>query len=115
VHLDIRDASVMAEDQEQGSLVDAVGKIADVDGVANNLRKNGAVRGESRLTLLDLREGEGESLVVAESLLMMVSEVDRNRQTTQDRQHTLRAIWQCWKNSNLRKTPAGKLYMALSV
>lgn len=92
MHLDIRDASVVAEDQEQGSLVDAVGKIADVDGVANNLRKNGAVRGESRLTLLDLCEGEGESLVVAESLLMMVSEVGQAGKVRQDEQHTLRAI-----------------------
>jgi len=92
VHLDIRDASVVAEDQEQGSLVDAVGKIADVDGVANYLRKNGAVRGESRLALLDLCEGEGESLVIAESLSMMVSEVDHDKQIRQDGQHTLRAI-----------------------
>ena len=92
MHLDIRDASVVAEDQEQGSLVDAVGKIADVDGVANYLRKNGAVRGESRLALLDLCEGEGESLVIAESLSMMVSEVDRDGQIRKDGQHTLRAI-----------------------
>jgi len=82
----------VAEDQEQGSLVDAVGKITDVDGVANNLRKNGAVRGKSRLTLLDLCEGEGESLVIAESLSMMVSEVDHDKQIRQDGQHTLRAI-----------------------
>ena len=41
----------MTEDQEQYFLFDVVGKIADLDGVANNLRKNGAVRGESRLAL----------------------------------------------------------------
>lgn len=45
----------------------------------------------------------------------MVSEVDQDGQIRKDRRHTLRAIWQCWKYSNLRKTPAGKLYMALSV
>jgi hypothetical protein len=109
VQLDIQDVSIMAEDQEQGVLVDAVGKIADVDGVGNNVRKDGVVRGESRLALLYLGEGEGEGLVIAKGLSLMVSEVDQDGQIRKSRWHTFRATWQCWKNSNLRKTPAGKL------
>lgn len=68
VDLDVRNLSVMAEDQEQGCPVDVVGKIAHVDGVTNNLRNDGVVRGDGRLALVDLCESEGEGLVVAESL-----------------------------------------------
>jgi Asp-tRNA(Asn)/Glu-tRNA(Gln) amidotransferase C subunit len=73
---DIRDLSIMAEGQEQGVLGDAVGKIADVDCVRNDLREDGVVGSASRLTLLRLCESEDEGLVVAKSLLLRVSEVD---------------------------------------
>jgi hypothetical protein len=73
---DIRDLSIMAEGQEQGILGDAVGKIADVDCVGDNLREDGVVGSASRLTLLRLCEGEDEGIVVAKSLSMGVSEVD---------------------------------------
>ena len=63
-----RNTSIMAEDQEQGVLVDAMREIANIDSVGNDLREDGVVGGGSRLALLCLCEGEDKSLVVAKSL-----------------------------------------------
>jgi hypothetical protein len=71
---DIRDAAIMAEDQEQGVLVNVVGEITDVDGVGNDLRKDSVVGSGSGLALLRLCEGEEKSLMIAKSLWWTVSD-----------------------------------------
>jgi hypothetical protein len=71
---DIRDAAIVAEDQEQGVLVDVVREIADVDGVGNDLSKDGVVGSGSRLALLRLCEGEDKSRMIAKSLWSTVSD-----------------------------------------
>jgi hypothetical protein len=65
---DIRNAAIMAEDQEQGILVNVMREIADVDGVGNDFRKDGVVGSGSGLALLRLCESEDKSLVIAKSL-----------------------------------------------
>lgn len=104
----------MAEDQAQSVLVDVVRQITNVDGVRDDLRKDGVVGGDSRLALLHLCEREGESLVTAKSLSRQVSKVDMDR-PKKLASLTLRASWHGWNNSKRKKAPAGRLYKALSV
>lgn len=104
----------MAKDQAQSVFVDVKRKITNVDGVRDDLREDGVVGGDSRLALLQLSEREGESFVVAKSLLQRVSKTDMDRKRRLKR-FTLRASWLGWNNSKRKKAPAGRLYRALSV
>lgn len=85
MHFDARDPAILAEDHEQVTLLNVVGQVANVDGIANDIWKDGVVGANSRLALVDLCEGEREGLVVAESLSLMVSEVDQVGQTREDK------------------------------
>lgn len=67
--IDTGNRSIVAEDHAQSVLVDVEGKITNVDGVRDDLRKDGVVGGDSGLALLHLCEREGKSLVIAKSLL----------------------------------------------